>query len=697
MFVPAVGSPRPGVHRLARSSRRRPTSGAPDTTTFLALADDSGDGRLSESITLSGQTVSPTWSYRGASASGSTWTAASGANLALASTGTAPTTGRLAPGTAGVSRSVAFTSTGQVYQAASSVEQLGDDDWAIEVIFRAAATATTLFATKGAGAASPGFSMQQGSGSTLGVSISDGTTLVTINDTGITPGAWGIYHCFRDKSDATSTGGRAFYNGAATGSVNWGTVTGPLNGGAFTIGSLADFTSKFTGEILSIRVYKRSGWFPGGAANTTAWAAWVKERAAYWMGLRASAALGNAVPVTMTRAAVGYADRVVDEATGERRLFLMGANAVRLCKRRERAGGEYMTGVAIEPQRTNLFVRSEEFDSASWTKTRTTVTANAIAAPTGDVVADGFVADTSPINDHSLNQTVTFAAGQATMSVFAKAGAQRYIGFFHTGLLNGVMFDLQSGVVGNRYAAATTVVGHIERFGDGWFRCSMTWTATAGAVSMAIQASNADWQANGTASHTFVGTGAVSLYLWGAQAEASNEPTTYVATSTATASRTADALEYVMSDGNFVAAQGQLSLDVMYPAAYDLAADHMLAMVSATSSTNPDHVSLSTVSNNQPRTTGGNASVSQWTIGGAGGVGGNASPDIVDGERHSVLASWKANDARLLVDGASAGTPDASVSMFATAPAVLNVGRWGGWVPVNALIGNVRIRNAAAA
>ena len=42
----------------------------------------------------------------------------------------------------------------------------------------------------------------------------------------------------------------------------------------------------------------------------------------------------------------------------------------------------------LEPQRTNLLLRSEEFDNFAWTKTLTTVTANAATSPSGFMDAD---------------------------------------------------------------------------------------------------------------------------------------------------------------------------------------------------------------------------------------------------------------------------------------------------------------------
>ena len=45
-------------------------------------------------------------------------------------------------------------------------------------------------------------------------------------------------------------------------------------------------------------------------------------------------------------------------------------------------------GLLIEEQRTNLLLRSEEFDNASWAKTNATITVNATTAPDGTTTAD---------------------------------------------------------------------------------------------------------------------------------------------------------------------------------------------------------------------------------------------------------------------------------------------------------------------
>ena len=53
------------------------------------------------------------------------------------------------------------------------------------------------------------------------------------------------------------------------------------------------------------------------------------------------------------------------------------------------SSGTYVDSAGVlRTATTNLLLRSEEFNDASWTKTRSSATANAIAAPDGSLTAD---------------------------------------------------------------------------------------------------------------------------------------------------------------------------------------------------------------------------------------------------------------------------------------------------------------------
>ena len=84
------------------------------------------------------------------------------------------------------------------------------------------------------------------------------------------------------------------------------------------------------------------------------------------------------------------------------------------------ATGESL-GLLVEGARTNLLLRSEEFDNAYWGKTRSSVTANATTSPAGTLTADKLIEDTTASNSHQLVVSPVTASGIYTCSVYAKA------------------------------------------------------------------------------------------------------------------------------------------------------------------------------------------------------------------------------------------------------------------------------------
>jgi hypothetical protein len=84
--------------------------------------------------------------------------------------------------------------------------------------------------------------------------------------------------------------------------------------------------------------------------------------------------------------------------------------------------------ILLEPQRTNIVLRSEEFDNnTSFQKNLSEVTPNTTTAPDGTLTADTWTGDgTSGV--HYLAQTASATSGVAyTQSVFAKKGTNDFI------------------------------------------------------------------------------------------------------------------------------------------------------------------------------------------------------------------------------------------------------------------------------
>jgi hypothetical protein len=197
-------------------------------------------------------------------------------------------------------------------------------------------------------------------------------------------------------------------------------------------------------------------------------------------------------------------------------------------------------GLLVEPQRTNLLLRSEEFDNAGWTKTTLTVTANSAPAPDGTTTADTLTATGAGGN---VAQAVTITAGRGiALSVYAKASASSWLRLALTDGTNLVecWFNLSAGTVGaNTAGAGTNLFSQktIEAHASGWYRCALeTTTTTVTAVTASIAPSAADSAAPANTD---------AILAWGAQLEAEatlTNATTYIPTVAATVTRSADNL-----------------------------------------------------------------------------------------------------------------------------------------------------------
>jgi hypothetical protein len=187
------------------------------------------------------------------------------------------------------------------------------------------------------------------------------------------------------------------------------------------------------------------------------------------------------------------------------------------------AGGKLL----LEPAATNLALQSETFDNATWNKVNSSVTANSVVAPDGNTTADSLVS-TSGVNNNRVYQSISFSAGVYTFTVYAKAANRPYVAFGWAGPTT--WFNLNSGTIGTSSAGTAA----IQSVGNGWYRCSVTQTVTAGTDQFRIYSALTD----GSVADN--GDGTVGIYLWGAQCEAGSGPTSYIATTTASVTRAAD-------------------------------------------------------------------------------------------------------------------------------------------------------------
>jgi hypothetical protein len=191
----------------------------------------------------------------------------------------------------------------------------------------------------------------------------------------------------------------------------------------------------------------------------------------------------------------------------------------------------------LEPQRTNLALRSEEFDNATWSKNNASVTANATTSPSGIVNADSLI-ELATTAFHGVSQSLTLSAVAYTFSFYAKPNGRNFIQWNNSLNTDFVNFNISTGAVGSSQNVSGATA---QSVGNGWYRCSFQYTATA---------STGNWfrltlitSATSVRLENYLGDGTSGAFLWGAQLEAGAYQTSYIPTSSASVTRNADIVQ----------------------------------------------------------------------------------------------------------------------------------------------------------
>ena len=317
-------------------------------------------------------------------------------------------------------------------------------------------------------------------------------------------------------------------------------------------------------------------------------------------------------------------------------------------------------GLLVEESRTNLLLRSEEFET-TWTRTNISgfgsgSLVNAETAPNGTLTAD-LIAVANGINSGSgfISQDITKAATATTytVTVFAKAQNLDAVTLHAQDVATNnnratVTFSLATGVITTAatafgtFSAASAITA--TPFINGWFRVNLTFTSsTETGLRVRLIPNN---------STTVASDGTSGIYLWGAQLEAGAFPTSYIPTTTAAATRSADVASIGSSafSGWYRQDEGTVFCDALGLGAGVPISDFQ-SLATFSDGTNATRIELGYLS----------ASSAYWNLRSAGLSSVEISP-TVSAARRLLAASYSSALAEISVNGAAA-LSDSSVTV----------------------------------
>ena len=172
----------------------------------------------------------------------------------------------------------------------------------------------------------------------------------------------------------------------------------------------------------------------------------------------------------------------------------------------------------IKTTPVNLLTRSEEFDATSWAKSNSSIDANIVSAPNGEITSDALIENTST-SVHNASQSASVSSGTTyTFTVHAKANGRSHIDLIISGVVTitcMVRFTLSGSGASAIRQGSPTPTHSITALSGGWYRCQITFVTTS-AGSALCQVATAP---GASSSPFYTGDGVSGVYLWGAQAE----------------------------------------------------------------------------------------------------------------------------------------------------------------------------------
>lgn len=613
----------------------------------------SGVHRLAETpMLINGLAPDPSDRRAGLDALVATWPAYGfGETLSITGAGAAPVTGLSSP-LLGPRDGAVEGKGGKSYVGASAtIGNPGTDDVTWEIYYRAPLSSTVALASKRQAPASDlkGWTLYATS-TQLRLGVDVGGTDTDVLLAAHVAGTWNHALIPWDRSENSTNGLITYLNAVAQAGLNLSAYAATINPtDPLRIGSQYGTLIWDAGLMIGFFAMRQAAtWHPGGAANPTAWQEVAKQRWALLHGARPFVSwAGDLYPVVQGTTVPAHQDRII---SGARQLFYTAANTPRFAQRND-ADGRSFTGAYVEPGATNICLQSQTFATAPWAPFNASMPATAVVCPDGVTRTTVTLHEdaTAGVQHYLVQGSLPVTIGTPyVITLWVKAVARNWIVFGTAQCLG--YFNALTGVAGSLSGTGTNKVSSVEGWGNGWYRCRVSWTANAtGVQALYVQIAEADGDP------VFDGLDQDSLRLFGAQFETGTCPTSYIITTASAATRAAGVLRYAAANLFGSSIQGALRFRFLTPASFTPSSNCYLAGCSvAGGAADRIHVYLDT---------SGRVNVESAKTGGAAGavqLAGNK----CDGYIHEVLVSWRTNDLRLCVDGTWAA-PDTTVDIAA--------------------------------
>ena len=202
----------------------------------------------------------------------------------------------------------------------------------------------------------------------------------------------------------------------------------------------------------------------------------------------------------------------------------------------------------LEPSRTNLLTNSETFEN--WTNGGTYVTSNQTVSPDGNTTADQ-LSKTAAFQQ--IQNTATVVSGSTySCSVFVKENTLDRITLRLASGSNDVRkcLDLSDLSISDAGGNQTGFVeSKVEKYPNGWYKYTIVATSNSTSQFINIYAGNSTVAESG------------SIYIWGAQLELGDYPTSIIPTTTSSVTRNADECNGAGTSAEFNDSEGVLFVE----------------------------------------------------------------------------------------------------------------------------------------